>query len=77
MMETSERRKMVEEYYERAPKAVATLKAKEGNKKIYTQIKFIYIDPAVKLIQDGRDKEALLLYKELVEFVEGKCASQY
>jgi len=77
MMETTERRKMVEEYYERAPKAVATLKAKEGNAKIYTQIKFTYIDPAVKLIQDGRDEEALLLYKELVDFVEEKCASQY
>ena len=77
MMETTERRKMVEEYYERAPKAVATLKAKEGNAKIYTQIKFTYIDPAVKLIQDGRNEEALLLYKELVDFVEDTCASQY
>ncbi len=75
MMETIERRKMVEEYYERAPKAVATLKAIESNEKLYKQIKSVYIDPAVKPIQDGRDKEALLLYKELVEFVESKCNS--
>lgn len=71
MQETEERKALVAQYYEIAPKYVAALKAKKPHIKepIYVYIYNIYIIPAVRWIDEGKVDLAFKAYCNLMEYM--------
>lgn len=62
---TSDGRKMVDEYYSIAPSIVSAIEKQENKEKIYEEI-YASVLECVKLIEDGRFEETTFAYKKMV-----------
>jgi hypothetical protein len=71
MSETEEGRKLVEEYYEMAPKVVEALNNMENPIPLYANLYDNYIIKAKLEIDDKKYSEALITYKEMCDVAKG------
>lgn len=70
MSESSERIRMVTEYYRISPGLVDVInRMSSADGKFPLFLYDAYIAPSVKFVEDGRNDEALLTYKSLVDFL--------
>ena len=67
MMSTDNGRKMVEEYYDRAPAIVMAIDLTGNADEIYPKVYRSYILPCIDLIKNGKNEECMLHYKEMVD----------
>lgn len=56
----------IAEYYERAPKIVEQIDARENKQEIYENIFSAVIRPCVDLIEKGKNEDAYRMYKDMV-----------
>lgn len=71
MMETSERKTMILEYYEKAPSIVARIDAREDRKAIYSFIRRFYLENAMRYIRMNCYQCALVAYRSMIHYCEG------
>lgn len=74
MLNDSEGRRLVEEYYSKAPKIVSLINQDPDHYQIYQMLRERYITPAAKAADAGENAKALELYKAMVESLSQKYA---
>lgn len=62
----------IKEYYDKAPKIVEIINAKENSNEIYDDLYRNVIKPCVELIENDKNEEAYQKYKEMVSSLEKK-----
>ena len=62
----------IKEYYDKAPKIVEIINAKENSNEIYDDLYRNVIKPCVELIENNKNEEAYQKYKEMVSCLEKK-----
>nr|WP_294494383.1 CFI-box-CTERM domain-containing protein [uncultured Mediterraneibacter sp.] len=65
-------REIVEEYYNVAPTIVKRINRQADADKVYREIWGEYLNPCIRLIEEGRREECRKLYTEMVEKLEDK-----
>lgn len=75
MLKDLEGRRLVEEYYLKAPKIVSLIDQESDHQNIYKTLRERYITPAANAADAGENDAALALYREMVESLAQKYKS--
>lgn len=75
MLNDPEGRRLVGEYYDKAPKIVSLINQEPDHKHIYQMLRERYITPAAQAADAGENDKALELYKIMVESLAQKYKS--
>jgi len=67
MASSEEGVKLIEEYYEKAPRIVQTINTRADAADVYRMLFDTYINPCICMIETGKMEECLLHYKKMVE----------